>query len=127
MQFSELNQVEMDTLRYDTGASSVDLRGLANTNAASVIFKGGAGDYRLDFSGDLQRDMDVTVDSGMSNVEIIVPRGVTARVLYDGGLSNVDLSGDWEKSGDDYYQEGTGPRLTINVNIGAGNLSLSNR
>lgn len=127
VQFSELNQVEMDTLRYDTGASSVELRGLANTNAASVIFKGGAGDYRLDFSGDLQRDMDVTVDSGMSNVEIIVPRGVTARVLYDGGLSNVDLSGDWEKSGDDYYQEGTGPRLTINVNIGAGNLSLSNR
>jgi len=127
VQFSELNQVEMDTLRYETGASSVELRGLANTNAASVIFKGGAGDYRLDFSGDLQRDMDVTVDSGMSNVEIIVPRGVTARVLYDGGLSNVDLSGDWEKTGDDYYQEGTGPRLTINVNIGAGNLSLSNR
>jgi hypothetical protein len=127
VQFSELNQVEMDTLRYDTGASSVELRGLANTNAANVIFKGGAGEYRLDFSGDLQRDMDVTVDSGMSNVEIIVPRGVTARVLYDGGLSNVDLSGDWEKSGDDYYQEGTGPRLTINVNIGAGNLSLSNR
>jgi len=125
--FSEPNQVEMDTLRYDTGASSVELRGLANTNAASVIFKGGAGDYRLDFSGDLQRDMDVTVDSGMSNVEIIVPRGVTARVLYDGGLSNVDLSGDWEKTGDDYYLEGTGPRLTINVNIGAGNLSLSNR
>ena len=127
VQFSELNQVEMDTLRYETGASSVELRGLANTNAASVIFKGGAGDYRLDFSGDLQRDMDVTVDSGMSNVEIIVPRGVTARVLYDGGLSNVDLSGDWEKTGNDYYQEGTGPRLTINVNIGAGNLSLSNR
>ena len=127
VQFSELNQVEMDTLRYETGASSVELRGLANTNAASVIFKGGAGDYRLDFSGDLQRDMDVTVDSGMSNVEISVPRGVTARVLYDGGLSNVDLSGDWEKTGDDYYQEGTGPRLTINVNIGAGNLSLSNR
>ena len=54
--------------------------------------------------------MDVTVDSGMSNVKIIVPKGVSARVLYDGGLSNVDLSGDWEKSGDDYLQEGTGPR-----------------
>lgn len=127
VRFNELNQVEMESLRYETGASSVELRGLANTNAADVIFKGGAGDYTLDFSGDLQRDMDVTVDSGMSNIKIIVPRGVNARVLYDGGLSNVDLSGDWEKSGDDYYQEGTGPRLTINVNIGAGNLTLSNR
>ncbi len=127
VQFSEPNQAEMESFRYETGASSVELRGLANTNAADVIFKGGAGDYTLDFSGDLQRDMDVTVDSGMSNIKIIVPRGVNARVLYDGGLSNVDLSGDWEKSGDDYYQEGTGPRLTINVNIGAGNLTLSNR
>lgn len=125
--FSEANLVEMDTFRYDTGASSVELRGLANANCEKMIFKGGAGDYTLDFSGNLQRDMDVTIDSGMSNVEIIVPRGVSARVLYDGGLSNVDVSGSWEKTGNDYYLEGSGPRLTINVNIGAGNLQLSNR
>jgi hypothetical protein len=127
VRFSELNKIEMDTLRYETGASSVDLHGLANANCDRLVFRGGAGDYSLDFSGELQRDMDVTIDSGMSNVEIIVPRGVSARVLYDGGLSNVDLSGGWEKSGNDYYQEGTSPRLTINVNLGAGNLSLSNR
>ena len=127
IRFSDLNLIEMDTLRYETGASSVELQGLANANCETLIFKGGAGDYTLDFSGELQRDMDVTVDSGMSNVKIIVPKGVSARVLYDGGLSNVDLSGDWEKSGDDYQQEGTGPRITINVNLGAGNLDLSNR
>lgn len=127
IQFSELNLIEMDTLRYETGASSVGLQGLANANCEMLIFKGGAGDYTLDFSGELQRDMDVTVDSGLSNVKIIVPKGVSARVLYDGGLSNIDIGGDWEKSGDDYHQEGTGPLITINVNLGAGNLNLSNR
>jgi hypothetical protein len=125
--FSEPNRTQMSTLRYETGASSVKLRGLANSNAESVIFKGGAGEYILDFSGDLQQDMDVSVDTGMSSITIVVPKGTSARVLYDGGLSNVDISGDWEKVGNDYYLDGDGPRITINVNLGAGNLELRNR
>lgn len=127
LEFSQPNRVEMSTLRYETGASSVTLRGLANSNAQSVIFKAGAGEYTLDFSGDLQRDMDVKIDTGMSSMTIVVPKGVSARVLYDGGLSNVDVSGDWEKVGNDYYLSGSGPRITINVNLGAGNLELRNR
>lgn len=127
LEFSTPNPVEMDTLRYETGASSVSLRGLANSNAQTLIFKAGAGDYTLDFSGVLQRDMDVKIDTGMSSMKIIIPKGVSARVLYDGGLSNVDISGDWEKVGNDYYLNGEGPRITINVNLGAGNLELRNR
>ncbi len=127
LDFSQPNRVEMSTLRYETGASSVTLRGLANSNAQSVVFKAGAGEYTLDFSGELQRDMDVKIDTGMSSTTIVVPKGVSARVLYDGGLSNVDVSGDWEKVGNDYYLAGEGPRITINVNLGAGNLELRNR
>ena len=127
IRFSEPNLVEMDTLRYDTGASSVELEGLANANFDQMIFKGGAGSFVLDFSGELMRDATVNVDAGLSNVKIIVPEGVSARVLVDRGLANVDISGDWEKSGDDYELTGEGPRLTINVNIGAGNLELRTR
>lgn len=127
LRFSRLNQVEMDTLRYQTGASSVNLRGLANANADKVVFKSGAGDYTLDFSGDLQRDLDVSIDSGMSSLEVIVPSGVNAEVRFDGGLSNVDYSGDWQRSGNDFSQNGSGPRIIINVNLGAGDLRLRNR
>lgn len=125
--FSDPNMVEMSRLRYDTGASSVELYGLGNANFETMIFKGGAGNYVLDFSGELRRDGTVTIDAGLSSITVIVPRGVSARVLVDRGLANVDISGDWEKSGDDYSLEGSGPRLTINVNLGAGNLELSNR
>ena len=45
----------MSILRYETGASTVKLNGLANANFGTLIFSGGAGDYTLDFSGDLQR------------------------------------------------------------------------
>ena len=125
--FSQPNLVEMDTLRYETGASSVSLEGLANSRASKIIFKGGAGDYTLDFSGQLQKDMDVSVDAGISNVKIVVPKGVPTRLNFDGGLSNVDVNGNWEKSGNVYKMVGDGPEITFDVTMGAGNLELQNR
>ena len=124
--FSEPNKVQMDTLRYDTGASSVKLSSLANANFDRLTFKGGAGEYTLDFSGELQRDATVVIDSGLSSMTLIVPKGVSARVIVDRGLANIDVSGDWEKMGNEYVQSGEGPRITINVNIGAGNVELRN-
>ncbi len=127
LSFSEPNEVPMDTMRYDTGASQVKLLALANANVDTLVFKGGAGDYTLDFSGELSRDLNVTIDSGISSVKVIVPQGVSARLFFDGGLSNVDINGSWEKSGNQYTLSGSGPVITINVNLGAGNLVLSNR
>ncbi|MEW5873317.1 MAG: toast rack family protein [Chloroflexota bacterium] len=124
LKFSQRNKVEMETLRYITGASNVRLSELGNANFTSMIFRSGAGDYSLDFSGDWQRDAVVTVESGISNVVIIVPEGQAARVYFKGGLTSVDVRGDWQKSGDQYSLEGNGPVLTINVDMGAGNLQL---
>lgn len=127
LRFSDPNQIEMETFRYSTGASAVRLRGLANANFDEMEFKGGAGEYTLDFSGELQRDATVTIDSGVSSVRVIVPEGTSARVFFDGGLANVDVDGEWEKRGSQYTLDGEGPRLTINVNLGAGNLELQSR
>jgi hypothetical protein len=124
--FSEPNSGEMGTFLYKTGASNVELRDLANANFEVMTFKSGAGDYTLDFSGELKRDATITLDAGLSNVTVIVPQGVSARVLFDGGLTNVDISGDWEKDGSQYVLDGSGPQLTFNVNMGAGQLELRN-
>ncbi|MDD2942837.1 MAG: toast rack family protein [bacterium] len=126
LSFATANLAEMETLDYTTGASKVAISGLANANFERFIFKSGAGDYTLDFSGELKRDATVTIDSGMSNFRLIVPAGVNTRLFFDGGLVNIDLGGAWEKSGDTYLLAGEGPTLTINVNLAAGNLELSN-
>jgi hypothetical protein len=126
LKFSLPNQVEMETLRYQTGASNIHLSGLANANFASMLFRSGAGNYTLDFSGELKRDARVEIESGISQVTLIVPEGVSARVTFKGGLSNVEASGTWQKSGNEYVLGGSGPMLTINVDMGAGNLVLRN-
>lgn len=125
--FSEPNPVEMDTLRYDTGASQATLTGLANANFREMDFRSGAGDYRLDFSGELQQDADVSIKSGLSRIVIIVPEGTPATVRFEGGLVNVDRSDSWRISGGLYTLPGDGPELTITVEMGAGNLELRER
>ena len=124
LRFSEPNPVEMEIFRYSTGASNVRLNGLGNANFTSMIFRSGAGNYSLDFSGDLQRSAVVTIESGFSQVTLIVPRNTSARVLFEGGFSGVDASGGWEKSGEAYVLGSGEPLLTINVDLGAGNLVL---
>ncbi len=123
--FSEPNPVEMSTFTYNTGASDVKITGLANANFSLLDFSAGAGDYTLDFSGELQRDASIKIESGLSNLIIIVPEGVSAVVTVESGLSNVNAGSGWERSGSDYVQEGEGPTLTFVIEMGAGNLTLA--
>jgi hypothetical protein len=127
LSFSEPNLVEMDNLRYETGASKVELTGLANANFGTMSFRGGAGEYTLDFSGELKQDASIDVDAGVSSVTIIVPEDTNVTVFVGGGLNDVNRSGAWNRQNDEYSLSGSGPSLTINVSIGAGSLNLRTR
>lgn len=123
LDFSSANPVEMSVLDYNTGASNVTVLNLANANASTISFEGGAGNYTLDFGGELRRDTTATIRAGVSNITLVIPEGVAAEVRVDGGLSNITASG-WEQRGDRYVQAGDGPTLIILVDIGAGNLLI---
>jgi hypothetical protein len=101
------------------------LKNLANANAASIVFESGVGNYTLDFGGSLQRDSSVSVRSGVSNVTLIIPAGLSATVRISGGLSNVQFPSGWTQSGQTYTQSGSGPLLTIVIDMGAGNLQIT--
>lgn len=122
--FSEPNQAVMGSMIVNAGAGKMTLDGLANANAESMEFSGGAGEYRLSFDGDLQRDLDVSIDAGVGQLTIIVPEGVSAVVEFDGGVSDVSTSGGWSQSGDTYTLEGSGPTITLRVSMGVGEFNL---
>lgn len=125
LSFSEPNLTEMGILRYETGASNVIVEGIGNASPSSLVFKCGAGNYTLDFSGQLQRNLVGHVEAGLGNVTIVIPSGVPAQVTVESGLSNISAGSGWQVNGDTYIQEGSGPAITIIVDIGAGNLTLS--
>ncbi len=127
LDFSEPNRLEMDRLQYVTGASSVRLKHLGNANFAEMIFKSGAGDYNLDFTGQWQRDATVKIDSGISSLTITAPTDLNVMVVMKGGLTNVNMDSGWVKSGQTYMLSGSGPTLTIIINMGAGSIDLRTR
>ncbi|MEW6027861.1 MAG: toast rack family protein [Chloroflexota bacterium] len=125
LSFSSPNAAEMSILRYETGASNVRLTGLGNANFTTLIFNSGAGDYTLDFSGEFQRDATATIESGLSNLILVIPEGVNAHVTVESGVANINAGSGWSQSGNVYTQSGEGPTLTILVKTGAGNLTLT--
>jgi hypothetical protein len=124
LSFSKPNLVEMTKLTYTTGASEVTLKGLANANTTDMTFRSGAGNYSLDFSGNLQSNMNVSIEAGVSSVTIIIPQGMNAQVISDTGLMTVSTSGNWQQQGNTYSLSGSGDTITIHAKLGAGNLRL---
>lgn len=124
LSFSEPNLAEMSEFNYSTGASDVRLDGLANANFERFIFNGGAGNYTLDFSGDLQRDATVSVDCGLSDLTLIIPQNVNTVITIDSALADINLGDGWSQKGSVYSQPGDGPTLTIIVNMGAGEITI---
>jgi hypothetical protein len=126
MSFATPNLTPMSSFRITTGVSDVELTGLSNANFSLMDFEAGAGDYLLDFSGSLVRDATVDISAAVSNVVIIVPSGIPTLVKVDGALNNVTTQGGWVNDDATFVQAGVGPSLTINIDIGAGTLSLKN-
>ena len=124
LSFSELNLAEMSEFNYSTGASDVRMEGLANANFERFIFNGGAGNYTLDFSGGLQRDATVSIDSGLSDLSLIIPQGMNVVVTIDSALADINVGDGWSQKGSVYSQAGEGPTLTIIVNMGGGEITI---
>jgi len=119
------NNQKMSLLSYKTGASNVTFKNLANANFATLNFESGAGNYTLDFGGKLQRDGSVSVRSGMSNLTLVIPADLAVTVKVSSGLSNVQFPSGWTQRGDTYTQEGSGPELIITIEMGAGNVNIT--
>lgn len=125
LSFLEPNQIEMSLLRYETGASDVNLTGLANANFSTLTFSGGAGNYTLDFGGELQRDAVVTIEAGLGNVTIVIPEDVKSTVTVEGAAVNISHGSGWTQNGQKYTQSGSGPGIAILVKMAAGNLVIT--
>ncbi len=126
LKFSTPNTTPMNALRYETGVSNISMDKLANANFQTMIFQSGAGNYNLDFSGLLQRDAAIFIETGLSRLVITVPDGMPAEVNFEGPFSKVIISGNWQQVGNEYFLEGQGPKLVFTIETKAGTVTLQN-
>ncbi|HEX7432341.1 MAG TPA: toast rack family protein [Anaerolineaceae bacterium] len=122
--FSQPNPIQLETFTYKTGASQVDMEGLANANFTNLRFDGGAGDYTFDFSGSLYRDAVIAIKAGVSNITLNIPVGTHVIIDNHGAISNINTEGTWVVNGSTYEASGNGPVITVSIDIAVGNLKL---
>ena len=127
--FASPNPSQLESLIYETGASTVTLSGLSDANFKKLQFKGGAGSFTFDFSGQLRTSGSVTIDAGVSKLHVIVPAGTAAKVSVNGKLADVTQEGTWTVTDKTYSTPAAassgGKALTITVNMDVGSLTIT--
>ena len=122
--FSRPNPVKLETFEVGSSGSSLVLSGLSNANFEQLTFRGVGGRYSLDFSGDLQRDANVTIITGLGQIQLEVPRDIPATITIIGQVRGLEVEGDWISDRNVYTNPGTGHQLTVELNVDLGSIKL---
>jgi hypothetical protein len=128
LDFSQPNPEPMELFDVSTGGAAIELENLANANFSEMRLSGGAAGYELDFGGALSRDAEVSIETGVSAVEVTVPRTTAARVSAETTLGSVDVGNGFTKREGAFLTEaavsGDGPVLSIRAGVRLGSLQL---
>ncbi|MGD9711161.1 MAG: hypothetical protein AB7V46_03735 [Thermomicrobiales bacterium] len=119
LDFSRPSAVDMSTMTISAGASSIELRNLANANVAELSLTGGVASFLVDFCGELQRDMHARINSGMAEVKISAPRETAVKLQPNATLATVNVGDGFVTRDGAYWSEaaadGKAPILTIDL------------
>ena len=119
LDFSAPNPGEMAELDVASGGVAMDLRNLANANFARMSVAGGAAQYRLDFGGQLRRDGEVRLNTGVASIELSLPAATPAVVRSESILGGLTVGDGFVTRQGAYWNEaaaaGRTPRLTIAI------------
>lgn len=126
--FSARNPEEMASIDVNSGAVSLQMKGLSNANFAEMTFDGGAASYSFDFGGRLARDAKVRITTSLAPVTIHIPSATAASVAENTVAAALDLGDGFTRKGGAFLTEaavkGSKPVLTIVANVSLGTLSL---
>jgi hypothetical protein len=126
LRFDEPNEIEMEQLTLDTGASKLEVRRVGNASPKRVKLQGGVGNITLDLTGAWARSAEVRITTGVGSLTLRLPDDVGVRVETEGGLSHVESSG-LEREGNLYVNDAFGEadsELHITITTGVGNVRL---
>jgi hypothetical protein len=111
---------------FGAGQGRLDLRGL---NLSSVNIDMGVGDLTVDLSGNLDKDLRVTIDGGVGSATLYLPEKIGVKVYVDKGIGSVDARG-FTKRGDVYTNESyeeSDVTLTVDIDAGIGSIDIRQR
>jgi len=126
IRFSTPNRVRMSNLTLKAGAADFEASGLGNARFEHLAFSGAIGDAVLDFLGEWERSATATIQMGVGELTLRVPRDIGVRVERSSLLLSLD-AGDFEKVDGVYFSpnwEATTVRLEIDLEAAFGSVKI---
>ncbi len=125
VRFSRPNPVDCGEIKVEGGASQLVMEGIANSGVRDFEYDGGAGRAVLDFTGELRRDMEARVSSGLSETVLIFPRSAAVEIEAE-VFGSVEADGDFGQTEDgyEYRPEGADHRIGVELDVGLGAVRL---
>jgi hypothetical protein len=120
----DLRNAKLRQLKMDAGAGEFNVN-LAGTSVATLDVNAGVGELTIDLTGNRTNDLAASVNGGIGEIKLTLPRNVGVRVKAK-GLGNIEASG-LKKQGGYYVNDAYGKSahsLDITVNGGLGSLHL---
>lgn len=104
MRFGRPNREEIEDMTLEAGLSKFEAKELSNANFDHMKFEGGVGTYRLDFGGQVEKEMNVDIELGLGSLTVTIPRNLGAKVTYEKNIiSNFDIDRDFSEESEDIY------------------------
>ena len=114
-----------DTFLIDSVRSNMKVMGLLNSGAKNMILKVPAGNYLLNFTGNLQQDMSAIITTGLGKTRIEIADSANVQITYKGLTRNSTIEGDWRLlEGTTFIHSNPGYLLDIVVNSDQGDLEV---
>jgi len=118
------DEVPMDlTVDMGAGSTTLQLGGLSLTQLEVIL---GACEGTIDLTGDWVRDLDVTIDVGAANINVLLPSDVGVRVEVNAGPTAIQTSG-LTREGSAYTNAAygvSGVTLHVSLDTGIGHVRL---
>lgn len=130
VRFDAQNPETMSVFEAHVGAGGLNLIGVGNTGAAETRFEGSVGDLTLDLGGRWQRDMQISIWSGVGSVRINAPPTIGIELTAGGLLARKDVRGDFTRNGSVWRSSGyetAAVKVRILVKSMLGSVTLTQR
>jgi len=104
IRFDTPNKSEIENLTIETGLSKFKGYSLCNSNFNHMKFQGGVGSYVLDFSGKLNKEVEVDIEVGLGSLNISIPDNIGTKIYYEKSwVSTIDIPKDFKEEEEHYY------------------------
>jgi len=126
VRFATPNRVRMSNMTLKAGAADFEASGLGNARFDRLDFSGAIGHAVLDFSGKWERGATATIQVGVGELTIRVPRDLGVRLERSSLLLSLD-AGEFEKVDGVYFSpnwEEAAVRLEIDLEAALGSVKI---